>query len=101
MAEARIKEIGVRKVLGASVLSITTLLTKEFLALVLLALVIASPIAWFIMNQWLAGFQYRIHIDAWTFLLAGTGSILIAALTVGGQAIAAARSNPARSLRPN
>ncbi len=101
MAEARIKEIGVRKVLGASVLSITTLLTKEFLALVLLALVIASPIAWFIMNQWLAGFQYRIHIDARTFLLAGTGSILIAVLTVGGQAIAAARSNPARSLRPN
>ena len=101
MAEARIKEIGVRKVLGASVLSITTLLTKEFLTLVLLALVIASPIAWFIMNQWLAGFQYRIHIDAWTFLLAGTLSILIAVLTVGGQAIAAARSNPARSLRPN
>jgi putative ABC transport system permease protein len=101
MAEARIKEIGVRKVLGASVFSITTLLTKEFLALVLLALVIASPIAWFIMNQWLAGFQYRIHIDASTFLLAGTGSILIAVLTVGGQAIAAARSNPARSLRPN
>jgi putative ABC transport system permease protein len=101
MAEARIKEIGVRKVLGASVLSITTLLTKEFLALVLLALVIASPIAWFVMDQWLSGFQYRIHIDASIFLLAGGLSVLISILTVGGQAITAARSNPARSLRPN
>lgn len=100
MAEARIKEIGVRKVLGASVFSITTLLTKEFLVLVTLSLLIASPIAWFVMHTWLQTFSYRISIDPWVFLLSGGLAILISVLTVGGQAIAAARSNPARSLRP-
>ncbi len=101
MAEARIKEIGVRKVLGASTISITTLLTKEFLTLVMLALLIAAPIAWFIMHSWLQGYAYHISIDAWVFLLAATLSMFISVLTVGGQAIAAARSNPAKSLRPN
>jgi ABC-type antimicrobial peptide transport system permease subunit len=100
MAEARIKEIGVRKVLGASVFSICTLLTREFVVLVILAIVIASPLAWFVMHTWLQTFSYRITIDPWVFLLSGALSILISVLTVGGQAIAAARSNPARSLRP-
>jgi putative ABC transport system permease protein len=100
MAEARIKEIGVRKVLGASVFSITTLLTKEFLTLTILSLLIASPIAWFVMNAWLQGYSYRIGIDPWVFLLSGGLAILISILTVGGQAIAAARANPAHSLRP-
>jgi putative ABC transport system permease protein len=100
MAEARIKEIGVRKVLGASVLSITTLLTREFLLLVFLSLLIASPIAWFVMHSWLQTYSYRVTIDPWVFLLSGGLAILISILTVGGQAIAAARTNPARSLRP-
>jgi putative ABC transport system permease protein len=101
LAEARIKEIGVRKVLGASVFSITALLTKEFLTLVVLSLLIASPIAWFVMHTWLQTYSYRISIDPWVFLLAGSLAILISILTVGGQAIAAARTNPARSLRPD
>jgi putative ABC transport system permease protein len=99
MAEARIKEIGVRKVLGASVFSIMTLLTKEFLTLVVLSLLIASPIAWFVMSSWLQGYPYRISIDPWVFLLSGGLAMLISVLTVGGQAIAAARANPARSLK--
>ena len=100
MAEARIKEIGVRKVLGASVFSITALLTKEFMTLVFLSLLIASPIAWFVMHSWLQTYSYRIAIDPWVFVLSGGLAILISILTVGGQAIAAARANPARSLRP-
>jgi ABC-type antimicrobial peptide transport system permease subunit len=100
MAEARIKEIGVRKVLGASVFSITSLLTKEFMTLVCLSLLIASPIAWFVMHTWLQTYSYRIAIGPWVFILSGGLAILISILTVGGQAIAAARTNPARSLRP-
>ena len=100
MAEARVKEIGVRKVLGASVLSITSLLTKEFMTLVGLSFLIASPIAWLAMNSWLQGYEYRIHISGWIFLLAGALSLLISLLTVGYQALAAARANPAKSLRP-
>jgi len=99
-AESRVKEIGVRKVLGASVLSITTLLTKDFLTLVGLAILIASPLAWYIMDSWLKGYSYRVRIDLWVFLFAGAVSIGIALLTVGGQAIAAARTNPAKNLRP-
>jgi ABC-type antimicrobial peptide transport system permease subunit len=99
MAEARIKEIGVRKVLGASVFNITTLLTKEFLTLVIISLLIASPIAWFVMHAWLQTYSYRITIDPWVFLLSGSLAILISILTVGGQALAAARANPARSLK--
>ena len=100
MAEARIKEIGVRKVLGASVLSITSLLTREFVALVFISFVVASPLAWFAMNSWLQNFEYRIHISVWIFVLAGGLSILISLLTVGYQAVAAACANPAKSLRP-
>ncbi|WP_225979892.1 ABC transporter permease [Pseudobacter ginsenosidimutans] len=99
MAENRIKEIGVRKVLGASVLSITTLLSKDFLALVLVSLVIATPIAWWAMHTWLQDYTYRISIQWWVFILAGAGAILIALATVSYNSIKAAMSNPTKSLR--
>lgn len=99
MAENRIKEIGVRKVLGASVRGIATLLSKDFLKLVLLSFIIASPIAWWAMTKWLEGYTYRIHIEWWVFLLAGCISLFIALLTVCFQAIKAARANPVKSLR--
>jgi putative ABC transport system permease protein len=99
MAQNRIKEIGVRIVLGASVLSITSMLSKEFLLLVFIAILIASPIAFFAMHKWLLGYQYRINIQYWVFLLAGFLSIIIALLTVSFQSIKAALANPVRSLR--
>lgn len=99
MAENRIKEIGVRKVLGASVANITTLLSKEFLALVVIAIVLASPIAWLSMNRYLAGYSYRVGISWWIFAVAGGGAVLIALFTVSFQAIRAAVANPVRSLR--
>ncbi len=98
-AEARTKEIGVRKVLGASVSSIVALLSKDFLKLVLIAIVIASPIAWWAMNRWLQDFAYRINIEWWVFALAGLLSVGIALLTVSFQSIKAALMNPVKSLR--
>ena len=100
MAENRVKEIGIRKVLGASVLNITGLLTKEFLTLVALSFIIASPIAGYAMHSWLEGYSYRIGLHWWVFALAGLLSVLIALLTVSYQAIAAALTNPAKNLRP-
>ena len=99
MAEQRIKEIGIRKVLGASIAAITALLSKDFLRLVLIAFVIASPIAWWMMHSWLQNYSYRVQISWWIFALTGTVSISIALLTVSYQAIKAALMNPARSLR--
>lgn len=99
MAESRIKEIGVRKVLGASVTNITTLLSKEFLKLVIIAFMIASPLAWWAMHNWLKEYSYRVSISWWVFVVTGLLSLLIAAATVGYQAIKAAMTNPARSLR--
>ncbi|HQW84349.1 MAG TPA: ABC transporter permease [Ferruginibacter sp.] len=99
MAENRLKEIGVRKVLGASVAGIATLLSKDFLKLVVIAFLIAAPIAWFAMNKWLQGYTYRINIQWWVFVLAGLLSVLIAIITVSFQAIKAALSNPVKSLR--
>jgi putative ABC transport system permease protein len=99
MAEARLKEIGIRKVLGASIPNITTLLSKDFLKLVMVALIIASPLAWYFMYQWLSDFPYRVTISWWTFAIAGIVAILIALLTVSSQAIKAALRNPVRSLR--
>ncbi|MEO6718931.1 MAG: ABC transporter permease [Ferruginibacter sp.] len=99
MAESRIKEIGVRKVLGASVAGIATLLSKEFLALVIISLIIASPVAWFFMSKWLGDYSYRINIEWWVFALAGFLSIIISLITVSSQAIRAAIANPVKSLR--
>ena len=99
VTEQRVKEIGIRKVLGASVYGITTLLSKDFLKLVLIAVVIASPVVWFVMNKWLRDFSYRIHIGWWVFVIAGIIALLIALITVSFQAIKAAIANPAKSLR--
>lgn len=99
MAENRIKEIGVRKVLGASVMNITTLLSKDFLKLVVISLVIASPVAWYAMHQWLLDYTYRINIECWVFAGAGLLAILISLITVSYQAIKAAIANPVKSLR--
>ena len=97
--EQRTKEIGIRKVLGASVASIVNLLSKDFLKLVLMAVVIASPIAWWGMNQWLQDFAYKIGIEWWMFILPGLAAISIALLTVSFQSIKAASMNPVKSLR--
>jgi putative ABC transport system permease protein len=98
-AAQRRKEIGVRKVLGASVRGIVALLSKDFLKLVLLSIVLASPIAWYFMHNWLNDFAYRINLSWWIFLLAGAWASLIALLTVSFQAIKAAIANPVKSLR--
>src|SRR6187402_2619808 len=98
-AENRIKEIGVRKVLGASVTRITTLLSKDFLVLVIISFIIASPIAYWAMSKWLVNYTYRININWWVFALAGILSITIAVLTVSYQSIKAAIANPVKSLR--
>ncbi|GGB17278.1 ABC transporter permease [Puia dinghuensis] len=99
MAENRVKEIGVRKVLGASVAGITALLSKDFLMLVLVSFVVAAPIAWYAMYKWLQDYSYRVKIEWWVFALAAVLSMAIALLTVSYQAIRAGLANPARSLR--
>jgi putative ABC transport system permease protein len=99
IAEQRTKEVGVRKVLGASVGNIIAMLSKDFLLLVLIASVIAFPVAWWAMDQWLQDFAYRIDIGWWVFLAAGLAALLIAILTVSFQAIRAALANPVKSLR--
>lgn len=99
MAESRIKEIGVRKVLGASVLDITTLLSKDFLKLVAISFLIASPLAYWALHSWLESYPYRINIPVSAFLLAALLSMLIALVTVSSQAVRAAVSNPVKSLR--
>ena len=98
-AEQRIKEIGVRKVLGASVGGIVTLLSKEFLVLVGIAVVIASPIAWFVMNKWLQNFVYRTSIGWQVFAITTAIALFIALATISFQAIKAALANPVKSLR--
>jgi putative ABC transport system permease protein len=98
-AEQRIKEIGVRKVLGASVSGIVALLSKDFLKLVAVSIVIASPIAWWVMNKWLMDFAYRKNISWTVFVITTTVALLIALFTISFQAIRAAIANPVKSLR--
>lgn len=95
----RVKEIGVRKVLGASVTGIATLVTKEFIKPVLVALLVAVPVAWWAMNKWLQDFIYRINIQWWVFVVGGIVAVLIAIITVSVHAIKAAIANPVKSLR--
>jgi ABC-type antimicrobial peptide transport system permease subunit len=99
MAENRVKEIGVRKVLGASVAGIVNLLSRDFLWLVIISFFIAAPIAWWAMHKWLQAYPYRVSIQWWVFVMAGGLSMGIAVATVSWQAIRAALANPARSLR--
>jgi putative ABC transport system permease protein len=99
MAEQRTKEIGVRKVLGASVSNIVTMLSKDFAKLVLIAAIVAFPVAWWAMNQWLQDFAYRIAIGWWIFIAAAVITLLIALCTVIFQAMKAAVANPVQSLR--
>lgn len=99
LAEQRRKEIGIRKVLGASTAGITSLLSIDFIKLILLSILIASPIAGYAMHQWLEDFTYRISISWWLFAAAGTGALLIALLTISFQSVSAALANPVKSLR--
>ncbi len=98
-AQVKVKEIGIRKVLGASIFNITSMLSKDFLMLIIVSLIIASPIAWYLMNKWLQDYTYRTHIHWWTFVLAGTAAILIALMTISFKAIKAALANPVESLK--
>jgi putative ABC transport system permease protein len=95
----RTREIGIRKVLGASVINISTLLSKDFLQLVLLSVIIASPVAWYVMNKWLQNFNYRINVSWLDFTVAAVIALVIALITVSSQAVKAAGANPVESLR--
>ena len=98
-AEQRVKEIGIRKVLGASAGNIVTLLSGNFVKLIVISLIIAAPIAWWAMNKWLEDFAYRINITWWVFAIAGTSALVIAMLTVSFHAVKAAIANPVGALR--
>jgi putative ABC transport system permease protein len=95
----RTKEIGVRKVLGASVSNILVLLSKDFIRLVIIAFIIASPVAWYVMNGWLNDFAYRTRLNGWIFIAAGMLALIIALVTISFQAIKVAIANPVKSLR--
>jgi putative ABC transport system permease protein len=98
-AEQRNREIGIRKVLGASITAIVTMLSKDFVRLVIISFAIAAPLAWLTMNKWLQGFAYRQNIQWWVVMLAGSGAVFIALATISLQSFRAAAANPVESLR--
>jgi putative ABC transport system permease protein len=97
--ERRTKEIGIRKVLGASVPSIVQLLTREFVVLVAIAFVVAAPVAWWAMNKWLENFAYRIDITVWIFIAGAVVTLVIALAAIGIQAVKAATENPVKAIK--
>ena len=99
MAVQRTKEVGIRKVLGASVRNIIYLLSKEFTILIIIAFIISAPVAWYIMHKWLQNYTYRIPLHAYIFVIAIVSSVVIAWITVAHRAIKAAIANPVDSLR--
>ena len=98
-AEQRTKEIGIRKVLGASISGIALMMSKEFIMWVVVANILAWPIAWYVMSQWLQGFAYQTSMTLWTFALSAVLALVVALLTVSYQAIKAARANPVEALK--
>ncbi|WP_225586965.1 ABC transporter permease [Algoriphagus sp. Y33] len=98
-AEQRTKEIGIRKVLGANIGSIVGLLSKDFIKLVLIAIVVATPLAWYVMNRWLEGFAYQVTIQWWIFLISGVLAVIVALVTISFQSVKAAMMNPVNSLK--
>jgi ABC-type antimicrobial peptide transport system permease subunit len=97
-AVQRTKEVGIRKVLGASLLDVITLFSKEFILLIAVAFIIAAPVAYYVMNSWLQNFAYQVNVSGWIFLAAIAVSFLIAAITIAYQAVKAAIANPVKSL---
>ena len=99
MAVQRLKEVGIRKVLGATVQNIVMLFSREFVVLIFVAFVIAAPLAWYFLQKWLENYEYRTPVSWWIFIVAAFASIAIAIITISFKAIRAARSNPVKSLR--
>ena len=99
IADQRTKEIGIRKVLGASARGIVQMLSKDFIKLVAIAFIIVTPVSWYFMNTWLQDFAYRIKVNWWIFVVAGAAALIITLITVSVQAIKAAVANPVKSLK--